>query len=313
MITDQNANVVTRHDFLPYGEEIANGSLGRSGVFGVSANVNQKFTGQERDGENAPPLDFFQARYLSAPAGRFLSPDPGSAGADLGDPQTWNGYAYVRNNPLALVDPSGMSEFGDGSGGDPCLDDPFCGGGDPFPPIWNPSPPPPPPPVTVQEPFPPGSFPGGETLGLPPGMRIPGPLSWQVLLGLWNWSCAGGGCLPGPGSIGFADTGKQINSLYDNIIEHLEKLRANPNGEDVQHWITEIRGSADQITRKAAKVTQKRAPGALDKYLKRTIGITSGELEDLLPSPVLMIDVCAIDPLQPLCRLRSSQTSGTIY
>jgi hypothetical protein len=29
-------------------------------------------------------------------------------GADLLDPQSWNAYAYVRNNPLALVDPSGM-------------------------------------------------------------------------------------------------------------------------------------------------------------------------------------------------------------
>jgi len=31
-----------------------------------------------------------------------------NAGADPGDPETWNGYAYVRNNPESLVDPSGM-------------------------------------------------------------------------------------------------------------------------------------------------------------------------------------------------------------
>ncbi len=42
---------------------------------------------------------------------RFLRPDPGNAGADPTDPQTWNAYAYVRNNPLAFVDPSGMDPY----------------------------------------------------------------------------------------------------------------------------------------------------------------------------------------------------------
>src|SRR5579875_1939307 len=69
-------------------------------------NVDQKFTGQVRDAETAN--DFFNARYYTAPLMRFLSPDPGNMGADPTDPQTWNAYAYVRNNPLVLVDPSGM-------------------------------------------------------------------------------------------------------------------------------------------------------------------------------------------------------------
>ncbi len=53
-------------------------------------------------------MDFFNARYYTAPLGRFNSVDPENAGADLRDPQTWNGYAYARNNPFALVDPTGM-------------------------------------------------------------------------------------------------------------------------------------------------------------------------------------------------------------
>src|SRR5207245_2612364 len=38
---------------------------------------------------------------------RFTSPDSGNLGVHLSDPQTWNMYAYVRNNPLKYVDPNG--------------------------------------------------------------------------------------------------------------------------------------------------------------------------------------------------------------
>jgi RHS repeat-associated protein len=65
------------------------------------------FTGKERDGESG--LDFFQARYYGAALGRFTSPDPMNAGADWYNPQSWNGYAYVLGNPLAMTDPSGLN------------------------------------------------------------------------------------------------------------------------------------------------------------------------------------------------------------
>jgi hypothetical protein len=45
---------------------------------------------------------------MSGTQGRFQSPDPGNAGAQLGEPQTWNGYSYVVNNPLTYTDPSGL-------------------------------------------------------------------------------------------------------------------------------------------------------------------------------------------------------------
>jgi RHS repeat-associated protein len=106
LITDAEANVIARHDFLPFGEEIPAGTAGRDGMFGLNASVNQKFTGKERDNETG--LDYFGARYYGSALGRFVSPDPGNAGASLTDPQSWNGYSYVRNSPLTLVDPSGM-------------------------------------------------------------------------------------------------------------------------------------------------------------------------------------------------------------
>ena len=59
------------------------------------------YSGQEHDGETE--FDFFHARYLSGAQQRFMSADPGNAGADLFDPQRWNAYAYIGNNPLARI------------------------------------------------------------------------------------------------------------------------------------------------------------------------------------------------------------------
>ncbi len=105
LVTDQNANVVARHDFLPFGEEITS-TGGRTTQWGSTSDVEQKFTGQLRDTESG--LDFFNARYYGFALNRFTSPDPANAGADPSNPQSWNGYAYVMNDPLVLVDPSGM-------------------------------------------------------------------------------------------------------------------------------------------------------------------------------------------------------------
>ena len=65
-----------------------------------------RFTGKERDAETG--LDFFLARYYSGAQGRFTSPDPFLASGRPEDPQSWNRYAYARNNPLAYIDPTGM-------------------------------------------------------------------------------------------------------------------------------------------------------------------------------------------------------------
>jgi RHS repeat-associated protein len=62
-------------------------------------------TGKERDVETG--LDYFEARYRSAAQGRFTSVDPVSGWP--GDPQSWNMYAYARNNPLLYTDPDGQT------------------------------------------------------------------------------------------------------------------------------------------------------------------------------------------------------------
>lgn len=108
LVTDESANVVSFHDYLPFGEEISGNCVCRGSQFGSGTDqVNQKFTGQERDPESG--LDYFGARYYGSALGRFTSPDPFNAGADPYGPQSWNAYAYVDNKPVTMTDPSGMS------------------------------------------------------------------------------------------------------------------------------------------------------------------------------------------------------------
>jgi RHS repeat-associated protein len=99
VITDANGQVLSRHDYLPFGEAWA--PL-------LAADVRQ-FAGKERDKETG--LDYFGARYYSTAIGRFTTSDqvlhPGKAALN---PQLWNKYAYVSNNPLRKVDPDGRWE-----------------------------------------------------------------------------------------------------------------------------------------------------------------------------------------------------------
>ena len=82
--------------YAPFGESYA--SWG-TGIY--------SFTGQTKD-ITSSTYDFLFRQY-SPSEGRWLVPDPaGLAAVDLTNPQTWNRYAYVGNNPLSNVDPLGL-------------------------------------------------------------------------------------------------------------------------------------------------------------------------------------------------------------
>jgi RHS repeat-associated protein len=114
---------VTRHDYLPFGEELfvnmGTGSI-RSTTQGYSTGntpdgLRKKFAGYERDNETG--LDFAGARYYANIQGRFTSPDPLLASGRPDDPSSWNRYAYTRNNPLRFIDPTGLYDWDASAGG----------------------------------------------------------------------------------------------------------------------------------------------------------------------------------------------------
>jgi RHS repeat-associated protein len=117
MIIDQTGNLanVKRHDYMPFGEELFAGTASRSATQGYGCTsggggcagdkVRQQFTQKERDIESN--MDHFLARNYLSTQGRFNSVDPLLASAVPELPQSWNRYAYVLNNPLTLIDPTG--------------------------------------------------------------------------------------------------------------------------------------------------------------------------------------------------------------
>jgi RHS repeat-associated protein len=107
VVTDAAGFRLALHTYWPFGPE-ADGS--------ESDSERLKFTGHERDATPGTTpgfdLDYMHARYYDANAGRFLAVDPTWVSADKGDPQSWNRYAYVGNDPVNKIDPDGKNPVG---------------------------------------------------------------------------------------------------------------------------------------------------------------------------------------------------------
>jgi RHS repeat-associated protein len=84
--------------FAPFGEQYAS-----------SGGPALSFTGEQGTADSiTDEYDFLYRKFHSA-QGRWVSPDPaGLSAADTTNPQSWNRYAYVLSNPLALTDPTGL-------------------------------------------------------------------------------------------------------------------------------------------------------------------------------------------------------------
>lgn len=108
VITNKQGQVLSRRDFMPFGEEISPDGIHRTASlsYNFGDGIRQKFTGYQRDEETS--LDFAEARYYNNQHGRFTAVDPLLASGKSTNPQTFNRYVYVLNNPLILTDPKGL-------------------------------------------------------------------------------------------------------------------------------------------------------------------------------------------------------------
>jgi RHS repeat-associated protein len=118
--TDYAGNIEESFSSLPFGDQLS--SLPTALATADDA-TEHHFTGKERDAESGN--DYFNARYFGSSMGRFMSPDPlpwiswQDGDKDerarfedyIANPQNFNLYAYVRNNPLIYTDPTGESIY----------------------------------------------------------------------------------------------------------------------------------------------------------------------------------------------------------
>lgn len=116
MVTDRLGSVVKSGteslSYYPYGEQ-------RTG----NANADrEKFATYSRDAVSG--LDYAQNRYYSSQFGRFTTADPYTMNGGSQNPQVWNRYSYVEDDPANLLDPKGLYSCGpEGCGDEPGCDD----------------------------------------------------------------------------------------------------------------------------------------------------------------------------------------------
>ena len=86
--------------YAPFGENYAE-----------TGTTDRNFTGRNQDLPPASTGDLYDFLYREYHKiqGRWVSPDrAGISAVDPTNPQSWNRYAYVTDNPLALIDPYGL-------------------------------------------------------------------------------------------------------------------------------------------------------------------------------------------------------------
>jgi RHS repeat-associated protein len=95
LVASAAGSIEEESDYYPFGTEVI-----------VTGGMNElKFTGKRRDAESG--LDDMGKRYHGNVFGRFITADAFANDTHPSAPQSWNLYAYARNNPLRYVDPTG--------------------------------------------------------------------------------------------------------------------------------------------------------------------------------------------------------------
>ena len=111
--TNYAASVGSSYVSLPWGDGYT-ATVNSSGA----DQDNAHFADLERDAESG--TEHAQFRNYTSRQGRWLAPDQYTGSYDVTNPQSMNRYAYVLNNPMTLLDPSGLGpDDGDNTEEDP--------------------------------------------------------------------------------------------------------------------------------------------------------------------------------------------------
>jgi RHS repeat-associated protein len=105
-LMDGNGSVLSRHDYLPFGEELwANtGMRTTTQQFGAMDQSRARYALTYKD--EATGLDHTWFRKYENASGRWTGPDPLAGNAAY--PQSLNAYTYGNNDPVNLTDPTGL-------------------------------------------------------------------------------------------------------------------------------------------------------------------------------------------------------------
>ena len=106
--TNPSGVPTSRHDYLPFGEELGSGigmRLSNQG-YGNNDGVNKKYAAMETD---ASGLSHTLWRKYDSLSARWTTTDPYSGSMDVNDPQSFNRYSYVGNDPVNETDPTGLA------------------------------------------------------------------------------------------------------------------------------------------------------------------------------------------------------------
>lgn len=102
-VTDASGTLIAQQRYLPFGGE-------RTNVPSPNApSTDYGYTGQRDLDPGMGGLMDYKARFYSPYLNHFTQPD--TIIPDPSNPQAWNRFAYVHNNPLKYTDPSGNSFF----------------------------------------------------------------------------------------------------------------------------------------------------------------------------------------------------------
>lgn len=104
--TNENGAILEGGGFNAFGERRSNGGTAVS--YDGFESTNRGFTGHEMlDGLDVIHMN---GRIYDPTLGRFLQADP--VVQQVGNPQNWNAYTYVFNNPYRYIDPTGAMSQG---------------------------------------------------------------------------------------------------------------------------------------------------------------------------------------------------------